>query len=101
VNAVVPRGTFPEEGDFDEWMSTGSRWHPTLGVRTGLRERSVEAERSLGREPGRDKTVVGRALGRQFLRPHEVGAAAVYLASEASAFTTGTLLVIDGGLTLA
>jgi NAD(P)-dependent dehydrogenase (short-subunit alcohol dehydrogenase family) len=102
VNAVVPRGTFPaDEADYDEWMSTGSRWHPSLGVRKSLRERAVEAEHSLGRDPTRDKTVVGRALGRQFLYPHEVGAAAVFLAADTSSFITGHLLVTDGGLTLA
>jgi NAD(P)-dependent dehydrogenase (short-subunit alcohol dehydrogenase family) len=42
--------------------------------------------RSLSRHP----------LGR-FGTPEEVARAALYLASDDSAFTTGTLLVVDGG----
>ena len=33
-------------------------------------------------------------------RPEEVAALAVYLASDAAAFTTGTAIPIDGGWTL-
>jgi NAD(P)-dependent dehydrogenase (short-subunit alcohol dehydrogenase family) len=48
----------------------------------------------------RDKTVVGEHLGRWFLRPAEVGAAAVFLAADSSRFITGQILVLDGGMTL-
>jgi 2-hydroxycyclohexanecarboxyl-CoA dehydrogenase len=99
VNAVAPRGTFAD--DLTEETSTGSRWNPTTGIRAHIRSRAAEAEQSLGRQPGRDKTVLGAARGRQFLKIHEVGDAAVFLASTSSAFTTGAILVIDGGLTLA
>jgi NAD(P)-dependent dehydrogenase (short-subunit alcohol dehydrogenase family) len=34
-------------------------------------------------------------------KPEEVGAAAVYLASEASSWMTGQNLIIDGGLSIA
>ncbi len=37
-----------------------------------------------------------QALGRM-AKPEEIAAAALYLASEASAFITGTDFVIDGG----
>jgi len=43
--------------------------------------------------------LVGRQpMGRLGL-PHEVAAAAIYLASDAAAFVTGTDLIIDGGIT--
>ena len=38
-------------------------------------------------------------LGRRYGRPEEVAYGAIYLLSEASSFTTGTELVIDGGYT--
>jgi NAD(P)-dependent dehydrogenase (short-subunit alcohol dehydrogenase family) len=41
-----------------------------------------------------------RTPQRRFAEPWEIGAAAVYLASEASRFCTGTDLLVDGGYTL-
>ncbi len=42
-------------------------------------------------------TLTGRtALGR-IGQPHEIAGAAVYLASDASSFTTGSLITVDGG----
>jgi gluconate 5-dehydrogenase len=38
-------------------------------------------------------------LGR-WAKPEEIGGAAVYLASPAGSFVTGTMLVVDGGLTI-
>lgn len=40
------------------------------------------------------------AAMNRIARPDELGGAAVYLASDASSFTTGTQIVIDGGQTL-
>lgn len=53
-------------------------------------------------DPGaaRDTLVARQPMGR-LGSPEEVAAAAVYLASDAAAFVTGTNLVIDGGLTAA
>jgi 2-hydroxycyclohexanecarboxyl-CoA dehydrogenase len=96
VNAVAPRGTRAE--DPDEELSAGSRWQ----AETGLREARDAAFAAVGLVPDsqRVKTVLAEALGRDRLRPHEVGAAAVYLASDAAAFITGQVLVVDGGMTL-
>jgi 2-hydroxycyclohexanecarboxyl-CoA dehydrogenase len=101
VNAVCPRGTAPRNPDED--TSAGSRFNPDAGllVSPEFRNRMRSYEESVGRDPRRDKTVLGKGLGRQYLHPEEVGAAAVYLASDAGAFLTGHLLVVDGGLTLA
>lgn len=99
VNTVAPRGTFSE--DPDEETSSGSRWNPKNPIMTQERiDRWTGLETQTGRDPARDKTVLGKALGRGFLRPAEVGAAAVFLAADSSAFTTGQVFVIDGGLTL-
>ena len=46
----------------------------------------------------RDHVVKRTPLGRHG-QPNEIAAAAVFLASDASSFVTGTTMVIDGGLT--
>jgi 2-hydroxycyclohexanecarboxyl-CoA dehydrogenase len=96
VNTVAPRGTSPE--DPAEELSAGSRWQPG----TGLREARDAAFAAVGVVPDsqRTKTVVAAALGRDRLRPAEVGSAAVFLAAESSCFITGQTLVIDGGMLL-
>jgi NAD(P)-dependent dehydrogenase (short-subunit alcohol dehydrogenase family) len=38
-------------------------------------------------------------MGR-FAQPEEIGPTAVYLASDASSFMTGQILVLDGGYTI-
>ena len=86
VNAIAPYGTLPT-GDGD--ISTGSRWHPN-GIAT-LMATSSEMS-SMAR-----RTV----LERQYAYPSEIGAAAVYLASDVAAFITGQVLAIDGGTQIA
>lgn len=46
----------------------------------------------------RDHVVKRTPLGR-YAQPSEIAGAAVYLLSDASSFTTGTVLVVDGGAT--
>jgi 2-keto-3-deoxy-L-fuconate dehydrogenase len=52
-----------------------------------------------GSEAARRTFVERQPLGR-LGSPEEVAALAVYLASDESSFTTGTIHVIDGGFTL-
>lgn len=49
-------------------------------------------------EARRAQLVSRQPMGRLGM-PHEIAAAAIYLASDAAAFVTGTDLVIDGGIT--
>jgi NAD(P)-dependent dehydrogenase (short-subunit alcohol dehydrogenase family) len=93
VNAVAPFATRTDDPETE--LSAGSRWQPG----TGLDAARVEAWTKAGIST-RDKTVVGEHLGRWFLRPSEVGAAAVFLAAGSSRFMTGQILVLDGGMTL-
>jgi 3(or 17)beta-hydroxysteroid dehydrogenase len=60
----------------------------------------VEAMIDHSRNPERMREGLSRAapLGR-LGRPEEIAAAILYLASDESAFTTGTELIVDGGLT--
>jgi 2-hydroxycyclohexanecarboxyl-CoA dehydrogenase len=89
VNAVAPYGTLPD--DFEHDVSTGSRWHHNGVI---MRMMATRAD---------DMAVMGRdtALERQTAYPSEIGAAAVYLASDAAAFVTGQVLIVDGGVLLA
>lgn len=47
----------------------------------------------------RRRQLVGRQPMRRLGQPAEIAAAAIYLASDAAAFVTGTDLIIDGGIT--
>ncbi len=48
-------------------------------------------------DPARERKILDRTPMRRFGDPREIGQAAVFLASDASAFITGTCLPVDGG----
>ena len=89
VNAIAPYGTIPDDPENE--VSTGSRFHPE-GVFARLMQTRSDVLVAMGR-----RTV----MERQLARPSEIGAAAVYLASDAAEFVTGQVLAIDGGTQLA
>jgi 2-hydroxycyclohexanecarboxyl-CoA dehydrogenase len=90
VNTIAPYATFPEDPARD--ASTGSRFHPTDGLITQAVATRWD-ELSTLRSPHGPPTRIGP--------PSEIGAAAVYLASDAAAFITGQILAIEGGTLIA
>jgi 2-hydroxycyclohexanecarboxyl-CoA dehydrogenase len=89
VNAIAPYGTLPEDPERD--VSTGSRFHPE-GLYAQLFTTKAELFGAMGRET---------VLERNLAKPSEIGAAAVYLASDGSEFVTGHILCVDGGTLIA
>jgi 2-hydroxycyclohexanecarboxyl-CoA dehydrogenase len=89
VNAIAPYGTLPD--DFEQDVSAGSRWGPD-----GIITRSSATR-------GDEMAIMARrtVLERMTAFPSEIGAAAVYLASDGAAFVTGQVLSVDGGTQLA
>jgi 2-hydroxycyclohexanecarboxyl-CoA dehydrogenase len=89
VNAIAPYGTLPEDPIND--TSSGSRFHP----QTGLFPLALASDPDLVSQIKRET-----ALTRDNAHPWEIGAAAVYLASDQAAFVTGQILQVDGGVML-
>jgi 2-hydroxycyclohexanecarboxyl-CoA dehydrogenase len=89
VNAVAPYGTIPDDPERE--VSTGSRFHPD-GLFARLMATRPDAFLGMG---------APTVMERQLARPSEIGAAAVYFASDAAAFVTGQILAVDGGMQLA
>jgi len=78
-----------------EWGRTGVRVNALCPGWT-----ATELNRMLWETPdGGQATIANVPMGR-WAQPEEMGAPAVFLASDASSFMTGQVLAIDGGLTI-
>ena len=80
--------------------SLAAEWAP-FGVRVNaLAPGYVKTEMSPVDEPQFQRYWIEDAPMRRYATPEELGPSLLYLASDASSFTTGAVLVVDGGYTL-
>jgi len=80
--------------------SLAAEWAP-FGVRVNaLAPGYVKTEMSPVDEPQFLRYWIEDAPMRRYATPEELGPSLLYLASDASSFTTGAVLVVDGGYTL-
>jgi NAD(P)-dependent dehydrogenase (short-subunit alcohol dehydrogenase family) len=79
-----------------EWSPKGVRINC---VAPGLVK--TDFARALWEDPERLKRTVSTAPLRRIGEPHEIGSVIAFLASKASSFMTGTVVVADGGVTIA
>jgi NAD(P)-dependent dehydrogenase (short-subunit alcohol dehydrogenase family) len=80
--------------------SLAAEWAP-FGVRVNaLAPGYVKTEMAPVDEPQYQRHWVADAPMRRYAMPEELGPSVVYLASDASSFTTGSVLVADGGYTV-
>ena len=90
--------------------STGSWGSPSCGitcnaicpgwVRTALVEKQIEAlarQRNLDIDAAAQELLREKQPSLQFVSPQQLGAAAVFLSSDAAEQMTGTTLTLDGG----
>jgi NAD(P)-dependent dehydrogenase (short-subunit alcohol dehydrogenase family) len=61
---------------------------------------ATELTQSVQNDERFNEHVIGRVPLKRWGRPEELGGAAVYLASDASSFLTGSQLIIDGGYSI-
>jgi len=75
-----------------------------LGVRVNaIAPGWIETEmtrRAMAGDPARKRRILARTPMARFGEPEDVGAAAVYLCSPAARFVTGTVLPVDGGVSI-
>jgi gluconate 5-dehydrogenase len=58
------------------------------------------SKKALESDPARKSKIIGRTPMARLGEPSDIGWAAVYLASPAARFVTGTILPVDGGASI-
>lgn len=76
----------------NEWAASGVTVN---GIAPGYI--TTDITRELRDDPERSRAILDRIPAGRWGRPEDIGAAAVFLASPAAAYITGTILPVDGG----
>lgn len=110
INLVSVSGIKPQPGSILYSMTKAAlimltrSWARELGPR-GIRVNAIapgliqtEFSEYLWKDPARREEFAGDQVLPHLGQPDEVGAAALFLASDESSFVTGQVLVVDGGL---
>ena len=61
---------------------------------------ATESNVALANDPIKGPAVLGRNPLQRWAEPHEIGGAAVFLASKAASYINGHVMVIDGGFSI-
>lgn len=62
---------------------------------------ATEANEALAQDPVQGPKVIGRNPLQRWAQPHEIAAAAVFLAADSASYVNGHILVVDGGFSIA
>ncbi len=109
INITSIAGPLSNKGDTPYTIAKGGLESLTRALAAELGERQItvnaiapgffatERNEALTSDPSIDKWLEQRTSLGRWARPHEIGGAAVFLASEAASYVTGHVLLVDGG----
>jgi NAD(P)-dependent dehydrogenase (short-subunit alcohol dehydrogenase family) len=102
ASTVIGAYNISKAADFQLARNLAAEYGP-FGVRVNCIAPGLvrtDFARALWEDPEKLKVVTATAALRRIGEPIEIAGAAVYLAARASAFTTGQIIVVDGGATI-